>query len=113
MTKSNHRPAGGINSNKRVEVPVRTGSGAHGKNPGHVGQIGVSVDPRAVEERKRPAPESRFGNEVALNVGGGGPGVGREVFRSGAQGTHGPINPGNPRPGGGDILSEFGPDYKR
>jgi hypothetical protein len=108
--KSGHRPGGGIASNKKTEVGVKTGSGAHGKNPGHVGQIGVAVDRKAVEERGRPAPETRFGNEVALNVGGGGPGVGREVFRSGGQGTHGPVNPGNAPAKNRDILGGFGPE---
>jgi hypothetical protein len=28
---------------------------------------------------------TRYGNEVALNVGKGGPGTGREVFKAGSQ----------------------------
>jgi hypothetical protein len=40
----------------------------------------------------------KFGNEVALNVRGGGPGVGRTVYASGSQGTQGAVNPGDPRP---------------
>jgi hypothetical protein len=40
----------------------------------------------------------KFGNEVALNVGGGGPGKGRTVYPSGNQGTQGAVNPGDPRP---------------
>jgi hypothetical protein len=40
-----------------------------------------------------------FGNQVALNVKGGGPGTGRTLHgQSGTQGTHGPTNPGSPRP---------------
>jgi hypothetical protein len=39
---------------------------------------------------------TRLGNEVALNVGGGGPGTGRTVHATGGQGTHGPVAPGNP-----------------
>jgi hypothetical protein len=41
----------------------------------------------------------KFGNEVALNVGKGGPGTGRDpTMRSGSQGCHGNVNPGNPTP---------------
>jgi hypothetical protein len=50
----------------------------------------------------QPVP---FGNEVALNVGRGGPGKGREVFASGSQSTHGSTNPGSPRPQGRGILT--------
>jgi hypothetical protein len=46
----------------------------------------------------------KFGNEVALNVGKGGPGTGREVMASGSQGTHGPVA-GQRRPQGRDILN--------
>jgi hypothetical protein len=43
----------------------------------------------------QPVP---FGNEVALNVKGGGPGEGRTLYgQSGSQGVHGPTNPGSPR----------------
>jgi hypothetical protein len=105
-----HVPAGGINSNKRVDIGVRTGSGAHGIRPAHVSQTGTAVDPKSVERRETKAPEARFGNEVALNVGGGGPGVGRDVHPTGAQGVHGPVAQGNPRPAGRDILGGFGPE---
>jgi hypothetical protein len=40
----------------------------------------------------------KFGNEVALNVGKGGPGTGREVMASGSQGCHGQPAAGNPPP---------------
>jgi hypothetical protein len=53
----------------------------------------------------------RFGNEVALNVGKGGCGTGRNLYsQAGSQGTHGQPASGNPRPQGCDILSQFGPD---
>jgi hypothetical protein len=53
-----------------------------------------------------------MGNKVALNVGKGGPGAGRTLYgKSGVQGQHGSVNPGQSRLGaGGDILREFGPD---
>jgi hypothetical protein len=57
---------------------------------------------------------TRFGNEVALNVGKGGPGTGRTVYASGSQGTQGTTNPGNPRPTPDrHIISSYGPDYRR
>ena len=101
---------GGIRSNKNVSVGVRTGAAATGVRPAAVAQYGSSVGNKAtgqlalqgIEARSiRPPHRSLFplGNEVARNVGGGGPGKGREVMRSGAQGVHGPVNPGAPNPG--------------
>jgi hypothetical protein len=53
---------------------------------------------------------TKLGNEVALNVGGGGPGAGRTLYgQSGVQGQHGPVNPGKPTPAR-EILRDFGPD---
>jgi hypothetical protein len=43
---------------------------------------------------------TELGNKKARDVGGGGPGTGRDVHRSGGQGTHGPVAPGNPPPDG-------------
>jgi hypothetical protein len=40
-----------------------------------------------------------LGNEVALNVGKGGPGTGRDCHATGSQGVHGSVNPGQPRAG--------------
>jgi|SRR6516162_3567157 len=56
---------------------------------------------------------TKFGNEVALNVGRGGPGTGRDVHACGSQGAHGATNPGNPPSKTQDTLAEFGPDYRR
>jgi hypothetical protein len=55
----------------------------------------------------------KFGNEVALNVGKGGPGTGRTIYKTGSQGTQGTTSAGNPRPQGRDILSSFGPESSR
>lgn len=53
---------------------------------------------------------TKLGNEVALNVGSGGPGAGRTLYgQSGVQGQHGPVA-GIPKPAGKDILNSFGPD---
>jgi hypothetical protein len=56
----------------------------------------------------------KFGNEVALNVGKGGCGTGRTIYKTGSQGTQGATNPGNPRPSPTrHIIESYGPDYRR
>jgi hypothetical protein len=55
----------------------------------------------------------KFGNEVALNVGKGGPGTGRQVMSCGSQGQHGQAAPGNAPSKSTDILRQFGPDYRK
>jgi hypothetical protein len=56
----------------------------------------------------------KFGNEVALNVGSGGCGTGRTIYKTGSQGTQGTTNPGNPRPSPSEhIIASYGPDYRR
>jgi hypothetical protein len=57
----------------------------------------------------QPTP---FGNEIAARTVCG-PGGSREVLRSGGQGTHGATNRGSPQPQQGDILNQYGPDYRR
>jgi hypothetical protein len=54
----------------------------------------------------------KFGNEVALNVGKGGCGTGRTIYKTGSQDQHGQPAQGNPPSQGRDILSSFGPDSK-
>jgi hypothetical protein len=99
--------------NKNVEPRVRTGGGSRGTHPGGVAQLGQHVgdkathgNPKGTGYRGEPLHNNRsfqsgvkFGNEVALNVGKGGPGTGRTLYgQAGSQGTHGSTNPGNPRP---------------
>ena len=82
-----HKPAGGIHSNKRVDVPVRTGTPARGRNEGHVGQVGVAIDPKAVQERFKAMPHGGdvpLGNAVAQATVCG-PGGSRTVMKSGQQ----------------------------
>jgi hypothetical protein len=55
----------------------------------------------------------KFGNEVALNVGKGGCGTGRTIYKTGSQDMHGQAAPGNAPAKNRDILSEFGPDYRK
>jgi hypothetical protein len=117
--RGGHRPAGGIASRQHVEKPVRTGSGSKGISEGWVGQRGQkqgshTTDGRETSYRGEPKftgknfQPVKFGNEVSLNVGAGGPGKGRETMPCGSQGTHGATNPGSP-----PILSEFGGESSR
>ena len=100
---------GGINSNKFVRSPVSAGPPrTNVVSPGAVSQIGV----RQVTSTGKPdplitrtAPQVPLGNAVALNVGKGGPGVGRDVHRSG---TQSPTPPAIPMP-----LGEWGLDPKK
>jgi hypothetical protein len=98
-----------------VQKSTRTGAAAHGINVKHVAQIGTAIDPKAIEPRPAPMPagaNQKLGNEVALNVGRGGPGAGRTVFVCGSQGMHGAAVQGPARPAR-DILSEFGKERSR
>ena len=124
VSKGGNQVAGGYGSRQHVEKPIRTGSGSRGTNPGGVGQLGNmqgSHVTRGEESSYRgdPLHSGRsfqtvpFGNEVALNVGPGGCGTGRTIYKTGSQGTQGTTNPGNPRPQQRDILSQYGPDYRR
>jgi hypothetical protein len=110
---------GGIASNKNVNVGVRKGGPATGVRPGAVSQWGSAIGNKATDAGKLTYRGEKYatatpisvplGNEVALNVKGGGPGAGREVTRSGSQGVHGPVA-GTSKPQGREILREFGPD---
>ena len=114
---SGHKPAGGLHSKNVVHPGVRTGSGSHSTRPSGTAQIGTMYGDHVTDKSETSRysgerlhnPERnfqpvKFGNEVALNVGKGGPGVGREVMRSGGQGCHGPVA-GSPRPAGRGILN--------
>jgi len=103
---------GGYHSRPHVEKPVKTGSGSRGTHPGGVAQLGQHVGdhttnrPGSSGYRGEPLHNDRnfqpvkFGNELATNVGKGGPGAGRTLYgQSGQQGQHGPVA-GSPRPQG-------------
>jgi hypothetical protein len=121
---SGHRPGGGIASRQRVEKPVKVGAPAREMRPAAVSQIGSSMGNRAtnsgrvvsgaveaVRGKALPAGLSvPLGNQVATNVGKGGPGAGRVLYgKSGTNQQHGPVA-GSPKPQGREILREFGPD---
>jgi len=107
MAKGNQ----GIRSKNLVHKPVRTGAprehiqkagvaqlgemqGNHATNKGATNYKGVGlIGP------KSPISVS-LGNEVALNVGGGGPGTGRTIYKTGTQCMTGAPAQGNPPPSG-------------
>jgi hypothetical protein len=102
---------GGIQGNKNVSVGQRLGSPSKGSSPGAADQIGQST---AFNKEKVDAGRgydgAKYGNELATNVGKGGPGTGRTLYgQCGTQGTHGEVV-GKPRPESRDVLSQYGPD---
>src|SRR5262249_16348412 len=104
------KSGGGLTSNKLVRPEVRTGSASRAMLPERVAQIGAAT---SFPKPKLEGPGydgAKFGNELALNVGAGGPGKGRQVQHCGSQGTHGNVNPGNVRPRQGYEITDFGPD---
>jgi len=102
---------GGYHSRQHVEKSVRTGTGPRSARPAGVAMFGTMQGSHSTVgggsetsyrgeklHNDRTFQPVKFGNEVALNVGRGGPGKGRDVMACGSQGTHGSVNPGNPRP---------------
>jgi hypothetical protein len=115
--QSGHRPGGGIASKQHISIPVRTGSGSKSARPAGVSQIGYAVGDHTTnrpgssgyrgERLHNPSKNfqpTKFGNEVALNVGKGGCGTGRTIYKTGSQGQQGGVA-GTPRPTGRDILN--------
>ena len=104
---------GGYGSKQHVEKSVRTGDRGHSVRPAGTAQIGVSwgnhrtsqggsrtpyTGERLHNPERNPSMSVPFGNEKALDVGGGGCGTGRTIYSSGSQGTQGATNPGSPPP---------------
>lgn len=120
--RGGRRPGGGLGSRVNKTVPVRTGAPARGISPGAVSQFGSSVGNHATGDgpptsyrgetflnKLTPAGGAvPLGNQVAGNVGKGGPGTGRTVMRSGSQQGM-PVTPRAIGPTR-DTLAEFGPD---
>jgi hypothetical protein len=130
MAKS--KAGGGINSNKRVEKGLQTSKkGSTAVQIGYAGQLGMMKGNHATEggdipfapikkdQANKPLSAVPFGNSLTTNVGKGGPGTGRRLYPTGAQGQHGAADPGMPQPTrsmtktGKDILSQFGPEKTR
>ena len=96
----------GSNKVVRPTVDLR-GAGVRAVSPSAAGQQGMAMGtlpghryeaPGIYQGRGYP---TKFGNEKAKEVGIGGPGAGREVMRSGTQGTHGPVVGERPGPARG------------
>jgi hypothetical protein len=114
-----HQPGGGPKSRNVVHPPVRTGTGSRNARPAGAAQLGQAWGDHATHSGQSTGykgealhgPASRnfqptkFGNELALNVGKGGPGTGRTLYgKSGTQGVHGPTT-GTPRPPSRGIIN--------
>jgi hypothetical protein len=111
--------AGGLGSSVVRKEGTRDGQKAFGINAAHVAQYGSALGNHVTEQgsstKYRGEPRAAatpisvpLGNSLAKNVGRGGPGAGREVFKTGSQQGM-PTTP-QPPSGGRDILSGFGPD---
>jgi hypothetical protein len=110
--QNSSRPGGGIGSRVNVEKPVRTGTAARGIAPGAVAQLGASQGNHIADGSSRlpyhgekylvgktPAGGAQpLGNAVAAATKCG-PGGSRSMRVAGSQGTQGPVNPGQSRPG--------------
>jgi hypothetical protein len=128
MRKSGKGAGGGIGMNKNVSPGVRTGMRAREINPRGVSQIGSSMGNHATDRSKtlRGAVEPvrgalkpsgkpggiELGNSVALNVGKGGVGTGRNLYgQCGSQQQYGPLS-GSTKPQG-RSFDEPPPNSKR
>ena len=113
---------GGYGSRVVTQPSVKTGPASTNKiSERGVSQIGAAQGSRlkdgsyttvnsAVSARAGTMPQVELGNKVALNVvGKAAPGAGREVHRSGSQGTHGSVVQGS-APQGRPIWPEFPPE---
>jgi hypothetical protein len=105
--------SGGVGSKVNREVGVRVGDRARAGNVRGVSQIGQSLGNHVTETARKGQPVENLygakqpaggpggvplGNQVALNVGKGGCGAGRNLYgQSGTQGVQGPVNPGGGR----------------
>jgi hypothetical protein len=104
---SGHKPGGGLHSrNVRHSTAPKVEPRPHARNPATVAQYGALVGNHATHQGKltpyRGEPDfTRAGYsppQGPTNMALSGPGAGREVMRSGGQGTHGQPAAGNPPP---------------
>lgn len=71
----------GGGSNKFVQPGIRTGSASKGSSPASADQIGQSVAFKKDQvDAGRGYDGAKLGNELATNVGKGGPGTGRTLY---------------------------------
>ena len=84
MTKA--KSGGGITSNKVVQSRgVVPGKAAKGVSPQSAARIGMQVITTTGPKSVGGPISKPLGNELAKNVGAGGPGAGRTVMRAGSQ----------------------------
>jgi hypothetical protein len=109
MRRSGKGSGGGAGMNKVVHKPVRTGAAREHIQKAGVAQLGQMQGNHATNKGATNykgvgliGPKSPIsvplGNEVALNVGGGGPGTGRTIYKTGTQCMTGAADKGNPTP---------------
>ena len=97
---------GGISMPKNVRASVKAGPPSTNKiNPGGAAQLGSSAYQNPTPLKSGTMSQVPMGNAVALNVGKGGPGTGRTVYRSGTQSPTPAVSP--------PTLGEWGLDPKR
>jgi hypothetical protein len=102
MTKSTKsrtpkaRSGGGISSRVNREVGVRAGKRTlDAVSPSAVADLGAAIGyKRAPLVKSTPKDFVPLGNDLATNVGRGGPGTGRTVYPCGYQDQHGQAAPG-------------------
>jgi hypothetical protein len=93
---SKAKSGGGIRSNKLVH-PRHIGGQrtTEAVRPGAVDMLGQQIAFKRPDLIQRQAPAAtRLGNDMATDVGRGGPGVGRVTHHCGSQGTYGSTAPG-------------------
>ena len=116
------KSGGGYGSSQVVRPGIKTGPASTNKiDPRGVSQYGYATGSKiergnyttqnsALPVNQGTMKQVPLGNQVALNVvGRAGPGAGREVHRSGSQGTHGSVVQGS-APQGRPIWPEFPPE---
>jgi hypothetical protein len=85
---------GGIQSNKNVSPPVKTGAPSRASSPAAANQLGASTAFKKESVETGPGGSRvPLGNEVALNSKSAS-GQGRTVMPCGSQGQHGSVNKG-------------------
>jgi hypothetical protein len=92
--RSGYRPAGGPHSKQTVHRPLsKSEPRSHAIDPKAVSQLGGShfLGRDALREGRGYEPVGPTDNIKAVGVGGG-----REIHKSGSQGTHGSVDRGAP-----------------
>jgi hypothetical protein len=113
---------GGIQSSVNRKVGVKAGPpNTRVISPRGVSQLGYAAGGKirpgggytgentSLPVFERKAGEQTLGNELATDVGKGGPGTGRQVYKSGYQAQYGNVVPGN-APGKRSVFAEYPPE---